>query len=101
MADNPNINKVVYDGDVLIDLTSDTVDVGHLHSGYTAHDASGSLITGSYTPPVLTTGSATPSLAQQVVVPGEGYDAFESFTVNPIPSNYGRIAWDGSAITVY
>lgn len=40
-------NKVVYDGNVLIDISSDTVDQAHLLSGYTAHDKSGAPITGS------------------------------------------------------
>ena len=25
----------------------------------------------------------------------------QSFTVNPIPSNYGRIEWDGTSLLVY
>lgn len=41
-------NKVVLsDGTVLIDLTSDTVAASYLLSGYTAHDRSGTVITGS------------------------------------------------------
>ena len=41
-------NKVVLaSGEVLIDLTADTVDAAHLLSGYTAHDKSGAPITGS------------------------------------------------------
>lgn len=40
-------NKVVYDGNVLIDLTQDTVDAAHLLTGYTAHSKSGAPITGS------------------------------------------------------
>ena len=43
------INKVIYDGTTLIDLTSDTVAAGYLLSGYTAHDKSGATITGSCT----------------------------------------------------
>lgn len=40
-------NKVVLaSGEVLIDLTADTVDAAHLLSGYTAHDKSGAPITG-------------------------------------------------------
>ena len=38
------------DGTVLIDLTSDTVAAGNLYSGYTAHGADGSAITGTYVP---------------------------------------------------
>lgn len=41
------INKIIYGGDTLIDLTSDTVDASHLLSGYKAHDRSGAIITGT------------------------------------------------------
>ena len=43
------INKVIYGGDVLIDLTGDTVTADKLASGVTAHDASGATITGTNT----------------------------------------------------
>lgn len=43
------INKVIYDGNVLIDLTSDTVVANKLLYGYTAHGADGEIITGSCT----------------------------------------------------
>lgn len=43
---NPYKNKVVYNGTTLIDLTSDTVTPETLIQGYTAHDASGALVTG-------------------------------------------------------
>lgn len=36
-------------GDVLIDLTSDTVTPSALMTGYTAHDKTGALITGTAT----------------------------------------------------
>lgn len=42
------INKVVYGGQTLIDLTSDTVSARTLLKGYTAHDNSGRIITGTY-----------------------------------------------------
>lgn len=42
-------NKVVYNGIVLIDLTEDTVTADTLMQGYTAHDKSGALITGTAT----------------------------------------------------
>ena len=46
------ISKVVYDGNTLIDLTSDTVTADTLTSGVTAHNAAGVSITGtaSYLP---------------------------------------------------
>lgn len=43
------INKVIYGGDTLIDLTGDTVTADKLLYGYTAHDKSGTVITGSCT----------------------------------------------------
>lgn len=42
-------NKVVYNGNVLIDLTSDTVASENLLYGYTAHSRSGATITGACT----------------------------------------------------
>lgn len=47
MAETRNINKVIYGGEVLIDLTSDTVNPATLKRGITAHDASGKVITGT------------------------------------------------------
>lgn len=43
------INKVVYFGETLIDLTSDSVTKETLLSGATAHDKSGAIITGECT----------------------------------------------------
>lgn len=42
-------NKIIFGGETLIDLTSDTVDASHLGYGYTAHDKSGAPITGTNT----------------------------------------------------
>lgn len=44
---NQNINKVIYGDQTLIDLTADTVKPSKLLAGFTAHDASGSAITGT------------------------------------------------------
>lgn len=52
------VNKVVCNGETLIDLTSDTVEAGNLLSGVTAHDKAGNKITGSlvaYSKPVYKT----------------------------------------------
>jgi len=46
---NQYTNKVILGSEVLIDLTSDTVDAAHLLSGKTAHSKSGALITGTCT----------------------------------------------------
>lgn len=43
------VNKVIYGGNVLIDLTADTVTADKLAQGLTAHDKSGEQITGTST----------------------------------------------------
>lgn len=44
-----SINKVVYGGKTLIDLTGDTVTADKLLSGITAHGKDGELVTGTCT----------------------------------------------------
>jgi len=46
---NQYVNKVVYGGNTLIDLTADTITVDKLAQGITAHDKSGAPITGTNT----------------------------------------------------
>lgn len=46
---NQYVNKVVYGGNTLIDLTADTVIPSALQSGYIAHDRSGATILGTNT----------------------------------------------------
>lgn len=42
------INKVIYGGNTLIDLTSDTVtDAAHIMQGYVGHLADGTVVTGT------------------------------------------------------
>ena len=59
------INKVIYGGETLIDLTSDTVIAEKMLSGYTAHDKSGALVTGTCTNDV-NSGAAT-AVASEVL----------------------------------
>lgn len=47
MAENQRVNKIVYGNTVLIDLTADTVTDDKILASYTAHDASGNIITGT------------------------------------------------------
>ena len=54
-------NKVIYGGNTLIDLTSDTVTTEDLVQGTTAHDKSGALITGTLVIQKFYTGTVTPS----------------------------------------
>jgi hypothetical protein len=46
---NTNVNKVIYGGRILIDLTGDTVSPDNLLNGVTAHDKSGASIKGACT----------------------------------------------------
>lgn len=46
---NPYVNKVTVNNVTIIDLTEDTVTADTLMQGYTAHDKSGALITGTAT----------------------------------------------------
>jgi len=48
-------NKIIYNGDTLIDLTADTITPADLAYGKTAHDKSGAPITGTSTKDATTT----------------------------------------------
>lgn len=37
---------------------------------------------------------------EQILLPDSQYDGLSQVTVNPIPSNYGLITWNGSILTV-
>lgn len=62
-------NKIIYNGNTLIDLTADTVTADTLLSGYTAHDRSGTLITGTAT---SGGGSVTQDQDGFIVLPPDG-----------------------------
>ena len=47
MAENQYANKIIFGNEVLLDLTSDTVDAAHLLKDVTAHDKSGAQIVGT------------------------------------------------------
>lgn len=56
------VNKVVVNDETILDLTGDTVTAAKLMEGYTAHDASGALITGTASggePELVYTGTIT------------------------------------------
>ncbi len=49
MAENQTVNKVIYDGRTLIDLTSDTVEASDVINAKTFHAKSGQIVTGTCT----------------------------------------------------
>ncbi len=44
--------------------------------------------------------TATPTQSEQRITPDSGYVGLSSVTVNPIPSNYGLITYNGSKLTI-
>lgn len=85
MANNPYVNKVIYGGQTLIDLTSDTVSAAKLLSGETAHDKSGAQITGSIAS--KSGKSFTPTRSQQTYSTNGKYLTGD-IVVNAIPGTY-------------
>lgn len=65
----PEVNKVTYNGEVLIDLTKDTITPETLKAGVTAHAADGTSITGTA---VLTVTGETLVIPTGFVTVGEG-----------------------------
>lgn len=57
------VNKVIFNGDTLIDVSGDTITAAKLLSGYSAHDRSGAVITGACTFDA-DTGDATATAAE-------------------------------------
>lgn len=78
MANNQYVNKVQYGNQTLIDLTSDTVTADKILAGYTAHIATGAVVTGTCT-------------GVQIPVPVSGTNSFwiavPNGTSNPDPSD--------------
>lgn len=91
-----NPNKIIVNGNTLIDVTGDTVTAATLLSGYTAHDASGTAILGTASggTPTLQTKSETytPSETAQTdaITADDGYDGLDTvnITVSAISSTY-------------
>lgn len=100
MAETKHKNKVVYDGEVLIDLTADTITADKLAKGITAHDKSGALVTGTSTKDSDTT-DATVAVAEMLT--GKTAYARGSKITGTMPNNgavSGNISTKAGAYTV-
>ena len=105
MANNPYVNKVIYGGTTLIDISDTTATADKILEGYTAYGANGQKITGTASGQSilvvdtldenggtirtitaknaiqLQTKTITPTSSQQIVNPDTGYDGFSQVTV--------------------
>lgn len=95
------VNKVVYGTTVLVDLTGDTVTADKLMQGYTAHDKSGALITGT-----ATGGGGGDTYTRTVVVPQQtvtpNSDRMATFTSTEyfVDGEYYVVTYDGTEYIV-
>ncbi|MBS6475047.1 MAG: hypothetical protein KH354_03585 [Clostridiales bacterium] len=94
------INKVIYGGNTLIDLTGDTVTADKLLAGYTAHGKDGEAITGTCTFDV-DSGDATAAVAE--ILSGKTAYARGGKLTGAMPNNgavAGTISTKAGAYTV-
>lgn len=96
MADS-YINKVIYDGTTLIDLTGDTITAADLAYGKTAHDKSGATITGTSTKDSTTT-DANATAAE--ILSGKTAYVNKNKITGEMP-NRGAVAGTISTLTSY
>ena len=77
-----NANRVIVNGETILDLRSDTVTPGTLQKGYTAHDKSGTKIIGTLETSRLQSKSVTyTSNGTNIITPDDGYDGLSSVDV--------------------
>lgn len=83
-------NKILLNGETLIDLTQDTVAADKMMKGATAHNKAGELIVGTYEvviPEIKLQEKETSENGE--IVPDSGYDGLSKVIVNvPVPEGY-------------
>lgn len=86
MANNQYINKVVFGGTTLIDLTSDTISPDKILASFTAHDKSGAPITGTCT---FDSDTSNDNAAVAEVLSGKTFHARGSALTGTMPNRGG------------
>ena len=90
---NQNVNKVIYGGRVLIDLTGDTVDPSKLLKGSKAHDKSGAQIEGACTFDVDSTDAT--AVAAEILFGKTAYVSGNKLT-GTMKNNGGKVGIDAT-----
>lgn len=92
------VSKVIVNGVTKIDVTTDTVATDNLLSGFVATGADGIKVNGAV---AAYAGVYTVTPTQSIqILSTSGKTMAHDVTIDPIPSNYGLITWDGSSLTV-
>ena len=94
---NPYVNKVTANNVTLIDLTSDTVTPSTLMQGYTAHDKSGALITGTATGGGAEAGTVTQDAQGYLVLDDEESSGSVTVDALSVTANGTYTASEGHA----
>ena len=90
------LNPITIDADVVVGSMALAANVGILDMSIPAELGMTITVVSGH----LEEMSATPSSETQVIVADPGYDGISKVTIDPIPSNYGLVTYDGSIITV-
>lgn len=89
--------EVVLDGDISLNLHTDGELTLDLQS-----DGECGVVTRvtEYSAPVYTGATTVTPSAETQILQTANRTVTENITINPIPSNYGLITWDGTVLTV-
>lgn len=93
MANSYNNKVVLASGEVLIDLTGDTVDAAHVLDGFTFHDKSGAPVTGTCTYDSDTSGDTA---AVGEILSGKTAHARGALLTGTMPNNGAQIGSIGT-----